>query len=82
MKLLQINTADGRGASGGIPEALHQMALKRDIYARIVIGRGDSSPLRVRVGDMASMGMHLLATRFFDRHGLHSTGPHTRSSTT
>lgn len=48
------------------------MALKRDIDARMIIGRGEESPMRVRIGDMPSAAIHLLATRLFDRHGLHS----------
>lgn len=75
MKLLQVNTADGRGATGGVPELLHRMALARGIDARLATGRGClNDDRRVRFGSRMGVASHLLATRLLDRHGLHSYG--------
>jgi len=73
-KLLQINTAGGRGAAGGIPETLDAMAHARGIDAHLAVGRpnGSRAAHLMRIGSYASMAIHLAATRIADRHGLHS----------
>lgn len=75
MRLLQINTAAGRGAAGGIPETLGAMAAGRGMRSVIAAGRpcadGSASEL-MRVGGRIDFAVHALATRLADRHGLHS----------
>ena len=74
MRLLQINTAAGRGVAGGIPEAIGSMAAARGIDARMAVGRpnGRSASQLLRIGSRADILTHVAATRIADRHGLHS----------
>ncbi|MDE6498097.1 MAG: glycosyltransferase [Muribaculaceae bacterium] len=72
-RILHINTAGGRGAAGGIPEALGTMACRNGLDAVLAGSRrnGTQAPW-MSIGSRADMAVHWAATRLADRHGLHS----------
>jgi putative colanic acid biosynthesis glycosyltransferase len=78
--LLQINTVVNQGSTGRIAEAIGKTALAAGWRSVIAHGRParSSASETIRLGNPLHRFHHALATRLFDRHGLHSRGP-TRS---
>lgn len=78
--LLQINTVVNQGSTGRITEAIGKAALAAGWRSIIAHGRPApaSASETICMGDPLHRYHHAIATRFLDRHGLHSCGP-TRS---
>ena len=72
MKILQINTAAGRGVAGGVPDSIQEMGRSLGHEMLMAVGRGNSAGGRTTLADAFSTGVHWAATRLCDRHGLHS----------
>ena len=72
MKILQINTAAGRGVAGGVPDSIQEMGRSLGHEMLMAVGRGNSAGGHTPLSDAFSTGVHWAATRLCDRHGLHS----------
>ncbi len=73
--LLQINTVVNQGSTGRIAEEIGKTAIAAGWQSVIAHGRQTqhSASVTIQVGGNAQRYHHALATRLFDRHGLHST---------
>ena len=74
MKLLQIDVSVNRGSTGRIAEEIGRQALSCGWKSCIAYGRYANPGLSetIKIGTLADQAFHLLQTRLFDRHGLHS----------
>ena len=76
MRVLFINTTCGVGSHGKICVKLAREYEKEGYECKIAYGRdgvpGEASDLAVKIGGKTSFYAHVLATRIFDTHGLHS----------
>lgn len=75
--LLQINTNVGWNSTGRIAEDIGKLAIEHGWLSTIAYGRNmngtpASTSQLVRVGSNKDIILHGIATRLFDRHGLHS----------
>lgn len=73
-KLLQINSVVNTGSTGRIAEQLGQMALSEGWDSYIAYGREakESKSRVIRIGSKFDVFVHVIASRFFDYHGLMS----------
>lgn len=78
--ILQINTVVNQGSTGRIAEAIGKTALAAGWRSVIAHGRRapSSASETICIGHSLHRYHHAMATRLFDRHGLHSRRP-TRS---
>lgn len=73
-KLLQINTVVNSGSTGHIAEDLGEEAMKNGWKSYIAYGRNPrpSSSMAIKIGSKFGIYLHVMLTRFFDRHGFGS----------
>ncbi|MBO5341831.1 MAG: glycosyltransferase [Lachnospiraceae bacterium] len=74
MKIYQINVVCGYGSTGRIAVDLSKVAEKEGHECRIAYGRGDAPEGvdAIKIASKVEVYAHVLMTRIFDRHGLHS----------
>lgn len=73
-KLLQINTVVNSGSTGHIAEELGEEVMKNGWKSYIAYGRNPrpSSSMAIKIGSKFGIYLHVMLTRFFDRHGFGS----------
>jgi glycosyltransferase involved in cell wall biosynthesis len=74
MKILQIDVALNVGSTGKIAENIGEMIIKNGGESYIAYGRDarTSASKSVKIGNKFDQAYHLLMTRLFDQHALHS----------
>ncbi|PUB28533.1 glycosyltransferase involved in cell wall biosynthesis [Elizabethkingia sp. YR214] len=75
MKILQLNVVSNSGSTGRIAESIGKYIVIGNGESHIAYGRyGNPSSFSktYRIGDKFDIYMHVLKTRFFDRHGFAS----------
>ena len=72
--LFQINTVGNSGSHGQIAETIGNLAMKHGWISYIAYGRRlrASKSKLIKIGTKWDIGMHVLQTRLFDRHGFAS----------
>lgn len=72
--LFQINTVGNTGSHGQIAEAIGNLAIENGWISYIAYGRRPraSKSKLIKIGTKWDIGMHVLQTRLFDRHGFAS----------
>lgn len=75
IKILQINTVVNSGSIGRIAEGIGQLAIHNGSESYIAYGRNErpSQSKLIKIGSVLDVSVHVLQTRFFDRHGLGSS---------
>lgn len=75
MKVLQINSTLNTGSTGRIAEGIGKKVIEAGGQSYIAYGRSANPSLSVpiKIGGKLGQAWHLLSTRLFDTHGLHST---------
>jgi len=73
-KILQINSVAGIGSTGRLADEIGQFASNAGWENYIAYGRSGAkaNPRLIKIGALGSVLMHVVETRFFDRHGLGS----------
>ncbi len=73
-KILQINTVINSGSTGRIAEEIGLLAINRGWESYIAFGRNNrfSKSNKIKIGGSASIFLHVLRSRLFDRHGFGS----------
>lgn len=79
MRVLLINSVCGIGSTGRICGELAEELASQGHTVKVAYGRSDNVPelyeqYALRIGNVASVGAHVLYTRLTDRHGLASRG--------
>lgn len=74
MKVLQINSLVNRGAPGRIAEEIGKLLISSGNQSTIAYARekGISRSELIKVSNYADMGIHVLYSRLFDKHGFGS----------
>jgi len=72
--LIQINTAGNSGSVGRMVEEIGQIAIQNKWESYIAYGRNEKPAQSrvIKIGSAFVFYLHVLQTRFFDRHGLGS----------
>lgn len=76
MRILQINADVNSGSSGRIAEDIGNLLIKSNHESYIAYGRSinPSSSNLIKIGTQKDLVLHVLKSRFFDRHGFGSVG--------
>ena len=74
MKVLQINTSISSGSTGRIASDIGEILIKEGHTSVIAYGRTmrESSSIAIKIGNKKDFLLHLVNTRFFDKHGFSS----------
>ena len=74
MKIMQINSVINYGSTGKLARDLYDFLESRGHECVIAFGRGTSTPgyKTIKIGSEIDQIIHLLRSRFIDRHGFGS----------